>query len=183
LTLDNSDGCEAFSAGRRAARSAFSSALMRSHAPFTSAGVNPANHFAGDGLDHIAERKCILLFRHAGVKHHLQQQIAEFVAEIAEIAPGDGIGDFIGLLDGVGRDGRKILFEIPGTAGDRRSQLRHDFEQTGNITGRGHGTPKLYKQQDRALYAARCVPVPAKSGHFSRHSHPRTCIGGAALEC
>ena len=42
---------------------------------------------------------------------------------------GDGIGDFIGFLDGVARNGREILFEVPRTARAGRSQRRHDFEQ------------------------------------------------------
>jgi hypothetical protein len=50
------------------------------------------------------------------MKHHLQQQIAEFVTEIVEIAARDRIGDFMGLLDGVGRNGGKILLEVPRTA-------------------------------------------------------------------
>ena len=64
----------------------------------------------------------MLLLRHAGVKYHLQQEIAEFVAQIIEIAARDGIGDFIGFFDGVGNDGGEGLFEIPGTARPFRPQ-------------------------------------------------------------
>jgi len=63
------------------------------------------------------------------MKHHLQQEIAEFVPEVVEIAARDGVRDFISLLDGIGRNGRKILLEVPRAAGARRSQHRHDFEQ------------------------------------------------------
>ena len=120
----------------------------------------PADHLGRDRLDHIAERKGVLLFRHAGMKHHLQQQVAEFVAQITEIAPRDGVGDLIGLLDGVGRDGRKILFEIPRTAAAGRPQLRHDVEQTGDIAGRGHDAPSL---RDQAL-VCRKTPVQPSAG-------------------
>ena len=89
----------------------------------------PSDHLSRDRLDHVAECERVLFLRHAGVEHHLQQEIAEFVAEIVEIAARDGVGDLIGLLDGVGRDGRKILFEIPGAAAAGRSQRRHDVEQ------------------------------------------------------
>jgi hypothetical protein len=89
----------------------------------------PPDHLARDGLDHIAERKRVLLLRHAGMKHHLQQQVAEFLPEIVEIATRDGIGDFVGFLDGVGRNTCKILFQIPRAAGTGGSQRRHDFEQ------------------------------------------------------
>ena len=65
----------------------------------------PSDHFARDRLDHVAERKRIAFLGHAGMKHHLQQEIAELVPQIVEIAARDGIGDFIGFLDRVGRDG------------------------------------------------------------------------------
>ena len=79
------------SGGRRAARSAFSSALMRSQSSLTWPEVMIAvlvgehmrmapDHFSRDGLDHVAEGKGVLLLGHAGVKHHLQQEVAELVA-------------------------------------------------------------------------------------------------------
>ena len=64
-------------------------------------------------FDHVAKGKRILLLGHAGMINDLQQEIAEFVAEIVEIVTRDGVDDLIGLLDGVGRDRRKILFEVP----------------------------------------------------------------------
>jgi hypothetical protein len=90
----------------------------------------PSDHFSRHRLDDVAERKGAVLLRHPRVEHDLQQQIAEFVAEIVEIAAGDGVDDLIGLLDGILRDRRKILFEVPGAAGHRRAQRRHDLEQT-----------------------------------------------------
>ena len=84
----------------------------------------PADHLARDRLDHVAEGERVLLLRHAGVEHHLQQEIAEFVAEIVEIAARDGVDDLIGLLDRVGRDRRKVLLEVPGAAGDRACAAR-----------------------------------------------------------
>src|SRR5258706_3058716 len=93
------------------------------------------------------------------MKHHLQQEIAELVAQVVEIAARDGIGNFIGFLDRVGRDGRKILFEIPRAAAAGRAQHRHDFEQAGNIAGRGHPAPGLMKIR---LYAASRTSIPAK---------------------
>ena len=97
---------------------------MRSHALVTPTGVSlpvlvgehmrmPPDHFSRDRLDHVAEGERVLLLGHAGVIHHLQQEIAEFVLEVVEIAARDGIGDLIGFLDGVGRDGRKILLADP----------------------------------------------------------------------
>ena len=126
----------------------------------------PSDHFPRDRLDHIAERKRVLLFGHAGVKHDLQQEVAELVAQIVEIAARDRVGDFIGFLDGVGRDRRKILFEIPRTATARRAQLRHDVEETGDIAGRGHGTPKA--RGDRT-----CMPQDARLSQRNERNRRR----------
>ncbi len=88
-----------------------------------------ADHLARDRLDHVAEGKGVLLLRHAGMIDHLQQEVAEFLAEVVEIAARDRIRDLIGFLDGVGHDRREILLEVPRTAGHRRAQRRHDFDQ------------------------------------------------------
>ncbi len=89
----------------------------------------PADHLARDRLDHVAERERILFFRHAGMKHHLQQEIAELVTEVIEIAARNGVSDFMGFLDGVGGNGCEILFKIPRATAAGRSQHRHDFDQ------------------------------------------------------
>ena len=89
----------------------------------------PPDHFARHGLDHVAKGKGVLLLGHPRVIDHLQQKIAKFIPEIVEIAAADRVGDLISFLDGVGGDGRKILLEIPGAAGDGRAQRRHDLDQ------------------------------------------------------
>ena len=101
----------------------------------------PPDHLPRDGFDDIAEGKRALFLGHAGMKYDLQQQIAEFIAEIGEVAARDRVGDFVGFLDGVGRNARKRLFEVPRAAATGRSQLRHDVEQAFDIAGRGHDTP------------------------------------------
>jgi len=60
-----------------------------------------------------------LLFGHAGVKNNLQQEIAELIAQIVEIAARDRISDFVGFLDRIRRNRREILFEIPWAAAAR----------------------------------------------------------------
>lgn len=118
-----------------------------------------ADHLAGDRLDHIAERERVLLLSHPGVIDHLQQQVAEFLAQIVEIAARDRIRNLIGLLDRVGRDGLEILHEVPRAAGHRRAQRSHDLDQAGNVAGRGHGAP-LYERYGR--YAKSALSIPAK---------------------
>jgi len=77
---------------------------------------------------------------HARMEHDLQQQVAEFVLEVVEIATADRVRDLVGFLDGVGRDGREILLEVPRAAAAGRAQRRHDGDQSGNVAGRFHET-------------------------------------------
>ena len=111
-----------------------------------------ADQLLGDGLDHVAEIEGALLLRHAGVKHHLQQEIAQFVAQIVEIVTDDGVGDLVGFLERVGRDGREILLQVPRTTGAGRAQRRHDLEEPGDIAGRGHGPDDGVRLTDHGRY-------------------------------
>ena len=91
-----------------------------------------------DGLHHIAEVEGALLPRHLRVEHHLQQQVAEFVAQVDQVSALDRIRDLVGFLDRVGGDGSEGLLEIPRAAGTGRPERRHDFEQSGNVGRGGH---------------------------------------------
>ncbi|MDT4863379.1 hypothetical protein FQZ97_980820 [compost metagenome] len=50
-----------------------------------------ADHLVRDGFDNIAEAKLALFFSHAGMKHHLKQQIAKLFTEIIGIVALNGI--------------------------------------------------------------------------------------------
>ena len=60
--------------------------------------------------------------RHAGVEHDLEQEVAELVLEVGEIAARNGVGDLIGFFERVGDDGREIL--LPGPKGSRSPGVR-----------------------------------------------------------
>ena len=74
--------------------------------------------------DDIAEGEFAGFLGHVRVVDDLQQQVAELVAQIVQVAARDGVGDLVGFLDRVGRDGRKILLDVPGAAGLRRRAAR-----------------------------------------------------------
>ena len=93
-----------------------SAALSSSQASFWLCGVGggagiakdmgmAADHLVGDGRDHIAEIEQAGFLGHAGMKHDLEQKIAQFVRQGLVVLVLDAGGDFIGFLDGVGRDG------------------------------------------------------------------------------
>jgi hypothetical protein len=88
------------------------------------------DHLVGDRLDDVAEGKGVFFLGHACVKDHLEQEISEFLAKAGHVAAGDGIGDFVGFLDRVGRDGGEILLDVPRAAGSRIAQTRHEVEET-----------------------------------------------------
>ena len=61
----------------------------------------------------------------SGLKHHLQQQIAQFIADVLQIAALDGVGCLIGFLDSVGCDRFKGLFDVPRAPFFRVAQMAH----------------------------------------------------------
>ena len=97
-----------------------------------------AHQLFGDGLDHAAEIERALLLRHAGVEHDLEQEVAQLLAQIGEVAAGDGVGHLVGLFERVGRDGREVLLQVPGAAGAGRAQRRHDLQEPGDVAGGFH---------------------------------------------
>ncbi len=99
-----------------------------------------ADHLRGDGLDDIGEGEGAGLLGEAGVIDDLEQEVAELVLEIDEILALDGVGNLVGFLDRVGRDGAEGLLEIPGATGDGRSQRGHDLDEAGDVArGRDRG--------------------------------------------
>jgi hypothetical protein len=72
----------------------------------------------------------IRLTRHLGVEDHLEQEIAELVAQAVPVLAADRVVDLVRFFDRVGRDRLEALFEVPGTAAVAIAELGHDLEQT-----------------------------------------------------
>ena len=87
-----------------------------------------ADHFVADALDHIVEGEAACFAGHLGVEDDLQQQVAEFFFQVGHVVMGDGVGDFVGFLDGVGGDGGEGLLEVPRAAAVGVAQAGHDLE-------------------------------------------------------
>ncbi|EQB18949.1 hypothetical protein L284_03560 [Novosphingobium lindaniclasticum LE124] len=69
-------------------------------------------------------------FRHAGVKDDLQQEIAKFVSQADQILTSYGICNFVGFLDGIRRDRREVLSQIPFATGHRITKAGHYTKET-----------------------------------------------------
>ena len=86
------------------------------------------DHLVGNAASDIGEGEQPGFLGDPRLEDDLQQQIAELVADIVDIAALHGIRHLVGLFDGVGRDRREVLLDIPGAAGFRITQLPHDFD-------------------------------------------------------
>ena len=166
---------------------------MSSHIPLTALAVLPSASAKTCGWRRIifevtasttppkSNTPCFL--GHAGMEHDLQQQVAELVAQVLEIAARDRVGDLISLLDGVGRDRFEVLLQVPGAAGAGRAQRRHDFKEPGDIAGGlqsgplgvgerrgkpdapGHGLPNRAIAAFATKNAGFCTILPLQSSH------------------
>src|ERR1700739_3108478 len=72
------------------------------------------------------------------MENDLKQKVAKLVLEIGEIATSNRVGDLIGFFQCIGRDGRKILRQIPWAAGFPSAQRRHDLKKAFNLARRSH---------------------------------------------
>ncbi|MNS15793.1 hypothetical protein D3C72_474320 [compost metagenome] len=98
-----------------------------------------ANQLLAHRIDYVGKIEQSLLLAKLGVEDHLEQQIPQFTLQSFPILGLDGIGHFVGLLQGVGHYGLEALLEIPGAAPVRGAQLSHDVEQLREIVTLGHG--------------------------------------------
>ncbi len=96
-------------------------------------------HLGDDGFGNRIERKRADFFAHACVENHLEQEVAQLVLKRLHVLALDGIGDFIGFLDGIGRYGCEVLGEVPWAAALRIPQPRHHGEQAVYRPGRLKG--------------------------------------------
>ena len=84
-----------------------------------------ASHLFDDAARHVGEVETAFLAGDLGVEHDLEQQIAQLRFQFVPILAGDGIGNFVGFLDGVRHDGGVGLFPIPRTTVVGIAQSRH----------------------------------------------------------
>jgi hypothetical protein len=98
-----------------------------------------AHELRADRVHHVPEGEAALFLGHARVEHHLEEQVAELLAQGVAVAALDGVGHLVGLLDRVGRDALEALGHVPRAAALRRSQAGHDLEQAGDVA-HGAGT-------------------------------------------
>ena len=100
----------------------------------------PADQLCRDRLDHVAECKALFLIRHLRVEDDLQEEIAQLVLQVIEIAALDRVGNLVGFLDRVRSDRGEILREVPRAANLGRPEPRHDRDQVADILAGLHSS-------------------------------------------
>ena len=99
----------------------------------------PRVHLRDERPRHILHGKRAALFGHHGVKEYLQQQVAQFVTQHRIVTAGDGIVDFVRLLDEVRPQRGVRLNPIPVAA---HSEILHNRQRVverarGGSSGQG----------------------------------------------
>jgi hypothetical protein len=87
------------------------------------------DHLSHHRGDHVGKGEMPGFLGDARVEDHLEQEVAEFVAQIRHVAPRDGVGHLVGLLHRIGRDAGEILRHVPGAADLRVPKRRHQGQQ------------------------------------------------------
>ena len=84
----------------------------------------------------FVEAEQLLLATELGVEDHLEQHIAELLADLRVVAALDRIDQLVTLFQCVRRDGGEALLEIPRATALGVAQPRHHGEQVGHaVTG------------------------------------------------
>ncbi len=91
-----------------------------------------AYQLAVNGARHGRKVEPPALLGHPRMKDHLEQQIAELVAQLFRATELDGLGDLVRLFDRVRRYGCERLFAVPRTAVLRVAEARHEGDQIGH---------------------------------------------------
>ena len=77
------------------------------------------DQLAHEVINHRVEVEVVIFLPHLAVEDHLKQQITQFIFQVRVVFSVDGIGNLVGLFNGVGHDGLIALAGIPRAPGLR----------------------------------------------------------------
>ena len=100
------------------------------------------DHLVGESLEQLGHRELAAFGGDLRVEHHLEEEVAELLAQRLEAARLDRLQHLVGFLDEVGLERRPRLLSIPW-ASIRPTQAVHDVQEPlEESTGRlGHVVP------------------------------------------
>ena len=91
-------------------------------------------HLVGDRPGDVCEGEVASFLGHTSVEDDLEQQIAEFAAQVVDVVALDRVGDLVGFLDRVRRYGREILRASPLATGGA-AEAGHYREEAVELLG------------------------------------------------
>jgi hypothetical protein len=74
----------------------------------------PADQLLGDPLGDRAQVAGAALLEQQREEDDLEEDVAELVEQLGVVAAGGGVGELVGLLDGVRDDRALVLLAVPG---------------------------------------------------------------------
>ena len=75
-----------------------------------------ADHLVVDFANDVRDREAALFGSDLGVKHDLQEKVAQLLGELGVIAAVQGFEDLVGFFDEISAKRPVRLFTVPGTA-------------------------------------------------------------------
>ena len=71
---------------------------------------------------------------------HLEEHVAQLVEQLGVVAGVGGVGELVGLLDGVRDDRALVLLAVPRALAAQAARQRVEAGDRGGDVGLGHGT-------------------------------------------
>ena len=106
-----------------------------------------AFHLVADPVEDVVEREMTGFLGHSRMEDDLELKIAKLIGERVHVVARDRVGDLIGFLDRVGRDGREGLDRDPIRSRSTGSRRRRMI-----ATRRSSGTRGLLRAQFLGIY-------------------------------
>src|SRR5450631_1600669 len=136
-----------------------------------------AHELVVDGRRDERKIEIAALLGHAGVKHHLKQEIAELIPQGNYVVAFDRVGNLVGLFNRVRSDAAKVLCKIPAAPRKRIAQTRHDTKKGGQrrfgaAHGRASPVQSRYKVISMPAVAPQILCAPKGMSHSSNSAAP-----------
>jgi hypothetical protein len=88
----------------------------------------PANQFLAEALQDVGHGELVALTGHLAVEHHLEQEVAQLLAQMVEAPLVDRLDHLVRFLDQVGLERIACLLSVPWATAFA-SQASHDGKQ------------------------------------------------------
>ena len=121
----------------------------------------PVDQLLGDAVHHVVHGEAAPLGFDLGMKGHLHQHVAQFLAHALRIVPVQSVQGLVGFLQEIAADGTVSLLSVPRAAA-RSPQQSHDTQEIRPVIARL--TLKIYHIY--SAFARKFVSFYPENGTF-----------------